>query len=40
MLAREVVSVPSLEMFKVRWGFEAPALMECVHAHGREVGAK
>ena len=39
-LPREAVDAPSLEVFKVGWGFEQPGLVEGVPAHGRGVGTR
>jgi len=39
-LPREAVAAPSLEVFKVGWGFEQPGLVEGVPARGRGVGTR
>jgi len=39
-LPREVVAAPSLEMFKLGWGFEKPGVVEAVPANGRGVGSR
>lgn len=35
---REVVDVPSLDVYKAEWGSELPGVERGVPAHGRRIG--